>query len=487
MLRGFRKGKSLIKAFTTQFGNTYTSLYESRIFSLKSGAFDEPVNYKLLPNADETYCLVKCNDNDIISDPISSQNSDFFRKSWDSSFYSGDQPRYIVGDADFKRVDIIDGDYYHKIILMSALGLNILGGDDTWLLTSNHESEQEGVIYVITTAMKVAGMTLSEIQPIIIDLCMSYKYVELMNLKLLMKFLRSTEFVNRVGKQWSYEQPFGSRDGIWSIESLADDGVLTNTKAVVTPHFNEDKPVTNLDFCQTSACNVAFSDGEYVMISSASGSGDSWLLSKCWWVKIDYSTLTLSGIVMTTIPVTDYVKLEGVTLSRSIIAVEDKELVVEISGDNIIKVTSFDECIRGNIVRFIGSGTLTMKCSDYSSIIGWGAQSQSYGRYVPSYRGRGWEGKITIEDGVKIVFDSETPNFSMGAYGMGDNKCSFEISSGGELIGCPELDNDITLKSVGITSHGSTKIEGPAVYKATPKPCDGSMRNSELKESKEFN
>lgn len=84
----------------------------------------------------------------------------------------------------------------------------------------------------------------------------------------------------------------------------------------------------------------------------------------------------------------------------------------------------------------------------------------SYGRWESSTEVNVCQ-KIII-DGVKVICESKTPNFSLGEY----NKESYpEIVciNGGELV-CPETKGKRYLKTYAFPSEGSTKVSGDPVY-----------------------
>ena len=155
------------------------------------------------------------------------------------------------------------------------------------------------------------------------------------------------------------------------------------------------------------------------------------------------------------------VKLKNANLTTSIIFTEPNP-TLEIEGDCIIKVRDHTQCIDAReILTIKGAGSLRLECVKRSSAIGLGAKSQSYNRYVPKKQTPSLD-KITV-DGVQVEVECATPNFSMGVYGI-DNAISVACTNGGSIIGCPEATNQVRLENVGITSDGSTKIEGDAEY-----------------------
>jgi len=260
---------------------------------------------------------------------------------------------------------------------------------------------------------------------------------------LTMKIFQTPEFIAKVGAKCWVRRKEGNKA---ELHKLPDDGISSTTE---------------LDGLRMGCLCV---DGDYLLLSAWVGASAVWLSGDAALIKIHADNFIYTGKPTVNIPIKSKVTLRNAVLNSSLQLGENPTVVVE--GSNSIFVDSFDSCIRcSGEIKITGHGSLNLTCESYSAAIGYGGVSQSYGRYVPNSR-NDIVTKIIV-DGIHLEVKSETPNFSMGSYGI-NNEIEIVLQNGGTVNGIPETTGKVKLDSVGTTCEGSTKIDGPAVYRITP-------------------
>lgn len=259
----------------------------------------------------------------------------------------------------------------------------------------------------------------------------------------LLLLFRSKTFTDNIGAtQWVFkDKPTKDLEGLINLgaDPIDGDERLLDSRGII--------------YCEK--------DG-YVISSTSSGASSCWKYGGHAFYKLADKDFSITSNEVPVPRTLNCVTLNSVNLKRGLQLSDNPTITV--IGDCSIQVRDFDSCIRAKgVVKFTGEGTLRLSCKEYSSAIGNGAVSQSYGRYVPA---REWKTALALEvivDGIELIVNSDVANFSLGDYGV-NNDVSISTINGGSVVGVPETLGRVRLVSVGTTSDGSTKIEGPAVY-----------------------
>lgn len=266
---------------------------------------------------------------------------------------------------------------------------------------------------------------------------------------LTLKIFRTAEFIDSVGAEcWLRRNHNGHNVESKNVEfiKLPEDGITSST---------------TFDGLRMSCVGTY---GDYLLLSAWTGSGAVWLMGNAAFFKIDPDNFVFTGEPTVNFPVNSNVTLRNAALRSSLCLGENPTITID--GDSSITVEHFDSCINClGEVTISGRGSLALTCKTHSSAIGCGGYSQSYGRYVPSREANSIS-KVIV-DGVQLEVTTGTPNFSIGTYGL-NNDVEIVLRNGGTVNGVPEATGKVKLISVGGTSAGSTKIEGPAIYCIEP-------------------